>query len=179
MNLYELISNSQIIFSNKEIAVSIDKMAQILNKTYRNQRVVVLPVLSGAIPFAGHLIPKLTFEVVVNYFHASRYAENIGTDNIKLIYEPLDEIIANQTVLVLDDILDQGDTLKFIKHRLLRKGAAAVATAVLFDKAIDKNKSIQADYIGLNVPDVFVYGFGLDFNGIGRNMADLHAYNNK
>ena len=63
-------------------------------------------------------------------------------------------------------------------QRLLVKGALEVSTAVLFDKAIGKSKPIQADYIGLDVPDIYVYGFGLDFNGIGRNMADLYAYNN-
>jgi hypoxanthine phosphoribosyltransferase len=155
MGLAELISSSEVIFSNNEIETSIGEMAETLNKTYRDQHVLVLPVLSGAIPFAGHLIPKLTFEVTINYFHASRYAKNIGTD-----------------------ILDQGNTLAFIKQRLLVKGALEVSTAVLFDKAIGKSKPIQADYIGLDVPDIYVYGFGLDFNGIGRNMADLYAYNN-
>ena len=178
MGLAELVSSSEVIFSNNEIETSIGEMAERLNKAYRDQHVLVLPVLSGAIPFAGHLIPKLTFEVTINYFHASRYAKNIGTDNIKLIYEPPDEAVKNRSILVLDDILDQGDTLAFIKQRLLVKGALEVSTAVLFDKAIGKSKPIQADYIGLDVPDIYVYGFGLDFNGIGRNMADLYAYNN-
>jgi hypoxanthine phosphoribosyltransferase len=69
MELAELISSSEVIFSNNEIETSIGEMAEKLNKTYRDQHVLVLPVLSGAIPFAGHLIPKLTFEVTINYFH--------------------------------------------------------------------------------------------------------------
>ena len=178
MNIYDLKSNSTIIYQHEEIIQAINAIALNLNKVFCNNKVLVLPVMTGAIPFAGHLIPKLTFDVELGYFHASRYQNNKGNKDIKLIYEPPKEKIQAKSVLLLDDILDEGYTLSYIKGRLKMHGATSVETAVLFDKAKDKNKPLTAKFVGLKIPDIYVYGFGLDFKGIGRNMPHLYAYKN-
>tara|TARA_B100000035_G_scaffold57827_1_gene46060 strand:- start:34831 stop:35367 length:537 start_codon:yes stop_codon:yes gene_type:complete len=176
MNTNELIKHSTIVYKHEEIVDSIDSLASKLNDIYHNKRVMILPVMTGVLTFAGYLLPRLDFDMELDYFHASRYENNKGGDQVKLIYEPQREKLEGQYILLLDDILDEGHTLKYIKERLKKINPLSIETAVLFDKHIDKKKPLDADYVGLKVPNFYVYGFGLDFNGIGRNMPHLYAY---
>lgn len=179
MNTNELIANSTIVYKHEEIVDAIDNLALKLNKIYHNKHVIMLPVMTGVLPFIGYLIPRLDFDMELDYVHASRYENNKGTDQIKLIYEPQQKKIEGKYILLLDDILDEGHTLKYIKERLKKYNPLSVETAVLFNKLIDKPKPLEADYVGLKVPNFYVYGFGLDFDGIGRNMPHLYAYKTK
>ena len=172
----ELISKSSLIYSNKEIGNSISLIAQNCNSKLRDERVTILPVMNGGLIFSGHLIPKLDFHCVIDYIHASRYLNNKGQPTVNWIYKPKLDLIKDKIVLVIDDILDEGITLSDIKKNLIMMGAKKVLIAVLFDKKIKKIKPIQADFLGLEVPDAYVYGFGLDFNGIGRNIPHLYAH---
>ena len=176
MKTSELISNSTIVYKYEEIVDSIDNLASKLNEIYHNKHVIMLPVMTGVLPFAGYLLPRLDFDMELDYFHASRYENNKGTDQIKLIYEPQQDKLKGKYILLLDDILDEGHTLKFIKERLTKYNPLSVETAVLFDKLIVKPKPLDADYVGLKVPNFYVYGFGLDFDAIVRNMPHLNAY---
>jgi hypoxanthine phosphoribosyltransferase len=176
MNIKELISESSLIYSNKKISDAISNIADNCNSILSDQEVTILPVMNGALIFSGQLIPKLNFHCKLDYIHASRYLNNEGQKTVNWIYEPNLDLIKNKTVLVIDDILDEGITLNNIKKKLIEIGAKQVLIAVLFDKKIDKIKSIKPDFFGLEVPDVYVYGFGLDFKGIGRNIPHLYAH---
>ena len=179
MKTNELIANSTIVYKHEEIIDSISNLASNLNKTYHYKHVIVLPVMNGALTFAGYLLPRLDFDMELDYVHASRYENNKGGDQIRLIYEPQQNKLEGKYILLLDDILDEGHTLNYIKERLKKYNPLSVETAVLFDKLIDKPKPLDADYVGLKVPNFYVYGFGLDFDGIGRNMPHLYAYKTK
>jgi hypoxanthine phosphoribosyltransferase len=176
MNTKQLISESSLIYSNKQIGDAILDIANDCNSHLRNEEVTILPVMNGALIFAGQLIPRLNFNCILDYIHASRYSNNQGQPNVNWIYKPNKDLIKDKIVLVIDDILDEGLTLNDIKKNLIEMGAKQVVIAVLFNKKIDKIKPIKADFFGLEVPDVYVYGFGLDFNGIGRNIPHLYAH---
>ena len=176
MNTKQLISESSLIYSNKQIGDAILDIANDCNSHLRNEEVTILPVMNGALIFAGQLIPRLNFNCILDYIHASRYSNNQGQPNVNWIYKPNKDLIKDKIVLVIDDILDEGLTLSDIKKNLIEMGAKQVVIAVLFNKKIDKIKSIKADFFGLEVPDAYVYGFGLDFNGIGRNIPHLYAH---
>jgi len=176
MNIKELISESSLIYSNKKINQAISQIADNCNLILRDEEVTTLPVMNGALIFSGQLIPKLNFHCVLDYIHASRYSDNKGQPTINWIYKPKIDLIKDKVVLVIDDILDEGLTLNDIKKTLIEMGAKEVLIAVLFDKKIDKIKPIKADFFGLAVPDAYVYGFGLDFKGIGRNIPHLYAH---
>ena len=111
--------------------------------------------------------------------HATRYYQNKGTNEIKYIYNPPIETLANKNILLLDDILDEGITLLNIKKKIIELGANSVTTAVLFDKNLNKKKPLKADFVGLMVPNKYVFGFGLDFKGRGRNLPNLYSFNEK
>ena len=172
-----ILSRSQIIYTYEEIVSAIDLLAEKLNRKFKNKKVLILPVLTGVIPFVGMLLTKLNFETEVSYLYVSRYQNNVGTNQIKIIHKPSPESVFNQEVLVIDDILDEGVTLKLINEQLITMKPKSITNVVLFEKQLDIKKEISAHYVGLVVPDKYVYGFGLDFNGAGRNMPDLYAFN--
>jgi len=176
--LSNLTTDSRVIYTNADITKSISSLAAELNNYYRGQEVVVLAVMTGAIPFAGQLLTQLDFDLVISYAHVSRYKNNLGQDEINEIYFPGKEYVSGKNLLVLDDIHDEGKTLNFIQDKLKNQGAKEIKSAVLFNKKI-KNKIAKADFKCLDVPDHYVYGFGLDFNGIGRNIPHLYAYDKK
>ena len=176
--LSNLTTDSRVIYTNADITKSISSLAAELNNYYRGQEVVVLAVMTGAIPFAGQLLTQLDFDLVISYAHVSRYKNNLGQDEINEIYFPGKEYVSGKNLLVLDDIHDDGKTLNFIQDKLKNQGAKEIKSAVLFNKKI-KNKIAKADFKCLDVPDHYVYGFGLDFNGIGRNIPHLYAYDKK
>ena len=173
--LSDLIANSRVIYTNEDIVKSISVLATKLNDYYSGQEVALLPVMTGVIPFAGQLLPQLDFNLVISYIHVSRYQNNLGQDEINEVYFPDKEYVSGKNLLVLDDIHDEGKTLNFIQEKLKSQGARDIKSAVLFNKEI-KNKIANADFKCLDVPDDYVYGFGLDFNGIGRNIPHLYAY---
>ena len=176
MNIKELISESSLIYSNKKISDAISNIADNCNSILSDQEVTILPVMNGALIFSGHLIPKLNFHCEIDYIHASRYLNNEGQQIVNWIYQPNLNLIKDRVVLVVDDILDEGITLNNIKKKLIECGAKKVFIIVLFDKKIDKAKPIKADFSGLGVPNAYVYGFGLDFKGIGRNIPHLYVH---
>ena len=172
-----ILSRSQLVYTHEEIVSAIDLLAGKLNRQFKNKKVLILPVLTGAIPFVGTLLPRLSFIIEVNYFHVSRYQNNVGTNQIKITYQPSHESIFNQEVLVVDDILDAGITLKLINEQLITMKPKSITNVVLFEKQLEIKKEISAHYVGLVVPNAYVFGFGLDFNGAGRNIPDLYAFN--
>ena len=172
-----ILSRSQIIYTHEEIVSAIDLLAEKLNRKFKNKKVLILPVLTGVIPFVGMLLTKLNFETEVSYLHVSRYQNNIGTNQIKITHQPSPESVFNQEILVVDDILDEGITLKLINEHLMTIKPKSITNVVLFEKQLDIIKEISAHYVGLVVPDAYVFGFGLDFNGAGRNIPDLYAFN--
>ena len=95
----EILLNSHIVYKHEEIIDAVNKIANKLNKKFSGEKVLLLPVLTGAIPFVGFLIPKLTFMMEVSYIHVSRYQNNVGQKNISFIYEPNEDVIKDQNVL--------------------------------------------------------------------------------
>jgi len=181
MKIDDIIKDSKILYSCDEIKVAISTIADEINEYFveAENNITVLPVMKGALPFAGHLIPLLSFNTNIEYIHVTRYHQNIGIQNCDWLYKPHISVIKNKDILVLDDILDEGITLLNINNELKSMGARSIMTAVLFNKIINKKKSTLADFGGLEVPNNYVYGFGLDFKGVGRNLPNLYSFNEK
>lgn len=171
----EILLNSHIVYKHEEIIDAVNKIANKLNKKFSGEKVLLLPVLTGAIPFVGFLIPKLTFMMEVSYIHVSRYQNNVGQKNISFIYEPNEDVIKDQNVLVVDDILDEGITMKYIYERLNLLNPKSLNNVVLFNKKLETPKAIESNFHGLDIDDEYVFGFGLDCDGLGRNFPDLYA----
>ena len=135
---------------------------------------LVLGVMGGAVVFVGQLLPQLRFPLEFDYIHVSRYGDDDQGGRVvwKVIPRPN---VAGRTIIVLDDILDEGETLAQVKQRLLDMGAAEVIITVFADKAIKRIKPYNDDIVGLTIPNKFVVGFGMDVYGYWRNLPGLWA----
>jgi hypoxanthine phosphoribosyltransferase len=130
--------------------------------------------MGGAVVFAGQLIPHLAFPLECDYVHASRYGNKTSGSEINWVKDT-HASLAGRTVLLLDDILDEGITLAAIRERLLANGAADVVTAVLADKVLGRAKPITADFVGVSLPNRYVFGCGMDVEGAWRNLPCIYA----
>lgn len=171
-------ATAELIHDSQAVQAAVKRVAQALNARFGAPDSpafpLVLGVMGGAVVFTGHLLTQLTFPLEYDYIHVSRYegSEQGGQMVWKVIPRPN---VKDRTVIVLDDILDEGETLAQVRQRLMEMGAAEVVIAVFADKKIGKQKPVKADYIGLTVPNKFVVGFGMDAHGYWRNLPDIWA----
>lgn len=173
-----LLSNAELIYSAEEVQKAVDKVAQEINRRFEGDDCapfpLVLGVMGGAVVFSGQLLTRLTFPLEFDYIHVTRYGSKDQGGTIEWKVEPRADV-RGRTVIVLDDILDEGETLAHVKQRLLEMGAAEVVLAVFADKDIGKAKPVAADHIGLVLPNKFVVGYGMDAYGYWRNLPEIWA----
>jgi hypoxanthine phosphoribosyltransferase len=171
---WKVLEDSDPIASASEIEAAIRRLAGEITELLADTYPLVLTVMGGAVLFAGRLLPQLRFPLDLDYVHATRYgAAAFGGAIEWRVAPPL--AVPGRTVLLLDDILDAGHTLCAIKNRLLEEGAASVRSAVLVEKSLLDPKPIHADFVGMQVPDRFVFGFGMDAMGFWRNLPEIRA----
>ena len=176
LNPSQNLQNASIICSELDVIKAINTLADSLNKDFLNNSPIVLCVMSGGLYFTGQLLPKLKFSLELDYVHATRY-DGLTGNSLKWLARPKSSV-KDRNILILDDILDEGITLKAIVDECLQLGANQISTAVLVDKILDKVKPINADYVGLTVPNQYVFGCGMDINGWWRNLPAVYALNN-
>jgi hypoxanthine phosphoribosyltransferase len=177
MNEYDardILLASEEIADAQTVQTSLDRLGREISDALHDRFPLVLPVMGGAIVFAGQLLPRLDFPLEFDYLHVTRYRGKTQGGAVEWRVLP-GKSVSGRTVLVIDDILDEGETLYAIKQKLLEMGAARVHTAVLADKEIQKTKPVQADFVGLKVPDRFVFGCGMDAYGLWRNLPEIRA----
>ena len=173
----EILKNSEQIYSPEQVQKTIVELASELNRDFGSPDQtppLVMSVMGGAAIFTGQLLPHLTFPLEFDFIHVSRYGndEHGGEFIWKVI--PRQNVI-NRIVIVLDDILDEGQTLLHVREKLLDMGAARVVLVAFAEKNTGATKPVKADYIGLTGPGQFVIGFGMDIEGFWRNLPDIRV----
>lgn len=169
-----ILEQSDLVFSAQEVDQAIDKLALQINDEFGDAVPLVISVMGGATFFAGQLLPRLLFPLQFDYVQANRYRdETMGSELVWKVM-PGDNV-RGRVVLLLDDILDEGLTLAAIKEKCLAQGASRVAIAVLTEKHIGKDKPVKADYVGLMLPNRYVFGCGMDVYGWWRNLPAIYA----
>ena len=165
---------ADLIIPEDEVQNAICRIAEEISNVLEREHPLLLAVMGGAVFFAGHLLPKLNFPLEFDYIHATRYGTGTSGGDISWRVAP-GENVRGRTVLVLDDILDGGHTLAEIRARILKQGARAFYSAVLTEKETGLQKPFAADFVGVSVPDRFVFGCGMDCNGAWRNLPAIYA----
>ena len=171
---WALLEDSDLIASAAEVQSAVERVAGEIERALGNSYPLVLAVMGGAVVFAGQILPKLRFPLDFDYLHASRYGAGTRGGGIEWRVRP-SEAVRGRAVLVLDDILDHGETMAAIRKGLLELGAGSVRCAVLVEKKLDQKKPIAADFVGLQIPDRFVFGCGMDAKGFWRNLPEIRA----
>jgi hypoxanthine phosphoribosyltransferase len=171
---WAFLENSELIASAEEVQAALRRLAAQIDERLAREYPMVLAVMGGAVVFAGQLLPLLRFPLDFDYIHASRYGAATRGAGVDWKVSP-PSVVDGRTVLVLDDILDHGETMRAIRTRLMELGAKAFYCAVLVDKALGTSKPIRADFVGLTIPERFVFGCGMDAKGYWRNLPEIRA----
>lgn len=169
-----LLQNAELIRSEAEVQAAVRGVAQAINMALADQHPLVLSVMGGAVVFTGQLLPLLDFPLDFDYLHVSRYGNDKQGGELHWKVAPR-ENVKGKVVLVLDDILDEGETLNAIRERVMELGATRFYSAVFADKMNGKDKPIRADFVGMELPDRFVFGYGMDVHGAWRNLPAIYA----
>lgn len=169
-----MLADAELIHSEAAVQAAVAKVAAAVRERLADKYPLVLCVMKGGVVFSGQLLTRLDFPLDFDYLHATRYGPETQGGKISWRSAPWTSV-KGRSVLVVDDILDEGVTLAAVKESLRRMGAEEVLTAVFADKLNGKQKPIAADFVGLTVPDRFVFGFGMDAGGAWRNLPAVYA----
>ena len=169
-----LLAEADLLYSMDDINQALDKLAEAIERDYAELNPVMLCVMNGAVMTAGHLLPRLPFRLELDYIHASRYGDK--TVGGELVWQSQPSInINDRHVVLIEDIYDQGLTLAALREFCNEAGAISVRCVCLFDKLREDKVGPLPEYLGLSVPDRYVFGFGMDVAGYWRNLPAVYA----
>jgi hypoxanthine phosphoribosyltransferase len=169
-----LLAESELLLDADACAAATARLAREITRAAGEDMPLVLAVMGGATVFAGQLLTQLAFPLEFDYIHVSRYGDRTRGGELRWKVEPSRKV-EGRTVVVLDDILDEGETMAEIRRRVLSMGARRFLCAVFCEKQIGKPKPIAADFVGVSVPDRYVFGYGMDVSGLWRNLPSVRA----
>jgi hypoxanthine phosphoribosyltransferase len=165
----------RVLFSKAEIDSAIDRIAAEVTRVYQGREFTVVSVLKGSCVFAADLIRRIPIPLELAFLGVSSYGSATSPGVLQLQWLPSRAELDGRNVLLVDDILDTGRTLEFVRSELLRLGAHEVRTCVFLDKPARRAVRIDPDFRGFVVEDLFVVGYGLDFAGRYRNLPYVGA----
>lgn len=171
---WAVLDDSDPVCGATEVEQAVARLADQVASRLSGAYPLVLAVMGGAVVFAGQLLPRLRFPLDFDYIHVTRYGTATQGGGIDWKVEP-PQSVRGRAVLVLDDILDGGETMHAIRERLLALGAASVQCAVLVEKKLSRPRPMTADFVGLAIADRFVFGCGMDAKGFWRNLPEIRA----
>ncbi|WP_126454806.1 hypoxanthine-guanine phosphoribosyltransferase [Sulfuriflexus mobilis] len=169
-----VLEQADVLHSEAEVEAALDRMAAEITASLAGKNPLLLCTMIGGIVTAGKLLTRLHFPLGIDYIHASRYRGETRGAELHWIARP-SESVAGREVLIIDDIFDEGLTLKALIEDCRQAGATAVHTAVLVEKQCDKRCPLEVDFLGLHVEDRYVFGYGMDYKGYLRNANGIYA----
>lgn len=174
--LNQVMAEADCLVSEEQVYQAIDELADSISGELKHSNPLLFCVMNGGLILTGQLLPRLRFPVQAEYLHATRYRQETTGGILEWKLRP-DAEMTGRTVLIVDDILDEGTTLTAIADYCLSQGASRVLTAVLVDKLHDRKArpGLKADFTGLEVEDRFLFGFGMDYKGYWRNAPGIYA----
>ncbi|MBT3207660.1 MAG: hypoxanthine phosphoribosyltransferase [Bacteroidetes bacterium] len=164
----------EISIPSSEIQNIIFRLADKMNNDLRAKKVIFLGILNGSFMFAGDLFKKIDIDCQITFLKVASYVGTSSSGNVKRLIG-LNEDIKDQVVVILEDIVDTGITLDNIIKQLKGYEPSEIRVATLLFKPEAYQKEIKIDYIGKEIPNDFIVGYGLDYNGFGRNLEDIYT----
>jgi hypoxanthine phosphoribosyltransferase len=167
-------AEADCLFNKSEVTSAISTLAENITAELSGSNPIVIGIMNGALIPMGMLVPELNFPLQIDYLHATRYREKTSGGEMQWLASPNIEM-QDRTVLLIDDIHDEGITLESIKNFCHKEGADKIYSAVLVNKIHNRKNNTCADFIALEVPDRYVFGFGMDYKGMLRNAPGIYA----
>lgn len=174
--MQRVMDEADLLIAPVQVELALQKLAEKISQEVRDEMPVIFSIMNGALVFSGKLMTYLDFPLEQGYMHATRYRGEIRGSR-ELQWQALPSVpMDNRTVVILDDIFDEGYTLSEVVEACKAQGAKRVLTAVLLNKQHDRKvKNFAVDFVGLEVEDRYVFGYGMDYLGFWRNANGIYA----
>jgi len=170
----DVMASADCLYDQHAVNIAFQRMADAINRDMAGSDALVICVMNGGLVASGQLLPRLGFPLRLDYMHASRYRERTSGDELHWRVDPT-QSLAGKDVLIIDDILDEGYTLDAILAHCAREAPASIRAAVMVRKEHERGVRPPVDYVGLSVPDRYVFGYGMDYKGYWRNARGIYA----
>lgn len=159
-----------VLFSEKEIENIVNIIANQIEKDYNNKDFIMVGLLKGSVAFMADLMKKINLDFSIDFMVVSSYGGGTQSTGRVNVLKDISQSVEGREILIVEDIIDSGNTLNFIKKYLTVKGAKSIKLCTLFDKPDRRTADITVDYVGMKIPDVFIVGYGLDYDEKYRNL---------
>ena len=160
----------EILFSEEQIAARVRELGEMIANDYVNEEIVLVGIMKGAVIFFADLCRHIPGNVAIDFMAISSYGASTQSSGVVKIVKDIDRDIMNKHVIIVEDIIDSGLTLSFLKENLKSRGALSLRLCVFLDKVERRKVGIEVDYRGFVIPDEFVVGYGLDYSENYRNL---------
>ena len=161
---------SEVLISKEEIQKRVAEIGAEITRDYKGEPVLLIGILKGSVPFMADLMRSIDLDVAIDFMSVSSYGGGVKTSGVVRIIKDLDSDIRNVNVIIAEDIIDSGLTLNYLKDYLLKRGPRSLRIATLLDKPARRQVSLRPDYVGFEVEDKFIVGYGLDIDQKYRNL---------
>lgn len=165
----------KVLLDEEVIAARIKELGTEISKEFAGEEVLLVGILKGASVFLSDLIRQITIPAYLDYMVVSSYGNSAETTGVVRIIKDLEEDIENKNIIIVEDIIDTGLTLTYLKKTLLNRNPKSFKICTLLDKPVKREKAIQIDYKGFEVPDEFIIGYGIDYAEKYRNLPFVGA----
>jgi hypoxanthine phosphoribosyltransferase len=162
------------LFSQKQIASIVQHLADQISKDYYGRELVLVCILKGAFMFLTDIVRNLRIPVQVDFVRLASYGSGMKTSGKIEITKDIEIALEGKDVLIIEDIIDSGRTLLFLKDRLARLKPRSIKVCALLDKKVRREVEMEADYLGTEVEDIFIVGYGIDFNENYRYLPEIY-----
>jgi len=170
----KVFDEADCLFTAADVDKAIDIVAEKITHELHDKNPLVLCVMTGGIVPVGQILPRLSFPLNLDYIHVTRYVGDTVGGELQWLVTPRTSL-KDRVVLIIDDILDEGETIKAIIDDCNKANARQVYSAVLVNKLHDRKADVKVDFIGLEVEDRYVFGYGMDYKGFLRNASGIYA----
>lgn len=165
----------KILIPRERILARMDELAEQIRRDYDGKDLLMVCILKGSVLFFSELLLRINLPVSIDFMSISSYGMSSKSSGVVRILKDLDSGVENRHVLIVEDIVDSGLSLKYITESISVRSPASVRICTLLDKPSRRKTDIKVDYLGFEVPDAFVVGYGLDYAERYRNMPDVYV----
>lgn len=169
----------KVLISEEDIKSKVKELGARITEDYRGKDLLLIGILKGAVIFLSDLAREIKIPVEIDFMSVQSYGKSsVSTGEVRIIKD-LDHSVKDKDILIIEDIIDSGRTLSYLKKNLADRGAKSVKVAAFLDKHGRREVEVEADYIGFPIPNEFIVGYGLDYNEMGRTFPYVAALKNE
>lgn len=160
----------EVLFTEEQIAKMVERVGAEISRDYKDKNLLPVSVLKGSVVFMADLMRAITIPARIDFMATSSYGSGVKTSGVVKILKDLDLELSGYDILMVEDILDSGKTLSYLTELLQSRGPKSIRVCTLFDKPERREVEVEATYVGSQIPDAFIVGYGLDFDEKYRNL---------